>query len=240
MRMFSKWSKYQVMRRNPALRRHLPKTMPFNASNLKRAVNGAKELILKPADSSGGHGVMLVRRTRKGFELQAGRSVQKVRRLDALYKRVGSRIKRRYIIQDRIQLAKVGGRLFDIRVMVQRHLKASDWKVTGSLIKVGGAGYIITNTARSGGYVLPLRDGLKRSGVPSAKIGSIPSALERISIQTIRTLHPKYRFIKNVGIDFGVDRNGRIWIIEANFAPARSLFKRLKDKTMYRRMITYK
>jgi len=47
------------------------------------------------------------------------------------------------------------------------------------------------------------------------------------------------RKLRIVGFDIGVDRGGKPWIIEANFRPSKKLFKRLKDKTMYRRIMRY-
>jgi len=37
----------------------------------------------------------------------------------------------------------------------------------------------------------------------------------------------------------GLDRNGRVWIIEANFKPMKRLFLKLKDKSMYRKIVAY-
>jgi hypothetical protein len=100
---------------------------------------------------------------------------------------------------------------------------------------------MITNTACSCGYVLPLETALLRSAIASASSKHAPIArdLDRIALQTVRRLQLSYRFITNVGIDFGLDSAGRIWIIEANFAPSRGLFNRLKNKTMYRRIMKY-
>jgi len=42
-----------------------------------------------------------------------------------------------------------------------------------------------------------------------------------------------------VGFDMGVDKSGNVWMIEANPKPALSLFKRLKDPSMYRQIVSY-
>lgn len=238
---YSKWSKYKVMRKDAGLQKYLPETLMLNKDNLKKATRKFEECIVKPTGSFGGNGVTMIRRKDKGkFRLQAGKAVHEAGDFEALYKRVSGTTRHSYIIQKRIDLARVDGRLFDLRVMVQRHSrKESKWTVTGKLAKVGGKGYIITNTARSGGYVLPLGTALSRSKIPSSKHASIAGDLDRIALQTVRRLHASYGSIKTVGIDFGLDSAGRIWIIEANFSPSRALFKKLKDKTMYHRIIKY-
>jgi D-alanine-D-alanine ligase-like ATP-grasp enzyme len=50
-----------------------------------------------------------------------------------------------------------------------------------------------------------------------------------------------YKFSCQIGVDFGVDQSGRIWIIEVNFDyPSHVLFAKLKDKTMYNKIRAFK
>nr|WP_245552991.1 YheC/YheD family protein [Brevibacillus massiliensis] len=136
------------------------------------------------------------------------------------------------LIQRRIHLAEVNGRPFDVRVMVQRPA-GSAWKVTGKLAKVAGPGFIITNTARSRGRVLPLHTALNHSSVKSPNPAQLAKKIDRISLRSAAQLQSGYRWLSMVGMDVGVDKQGNVWIIEANFSPALSLFRKLKDKSMY-------
>jgi D-alanine-D-alanine ligase-like ATP-grasp enzyme len=108
------------------------------------------------------------------------------------------------------------------------------------LAKVGGKGFIITNTKLSGGYVLTAETAISRSNIPLEKQKELLQELRRVAYQTVKKLQRSYGYITAVGIDFGVDAEGKIWIIEANFAPSVYLFNKLKDKTMFRRVLAYK
>ncbi|MEB3102904.1 YheC/YheD family protein [Ferviditalea candida] len=146
------------------------------------------------------------------YEVHAGTLKSTIDGRNEAYSYVHSKTRgRAYIVQQKIHLAKVGGRPFDVRVMVQRKRNSSVWVVTGKLAKIAGPGYIITNTARSKGRVEQLATAIRKY----------------------------YGYLNTVGLDMGVDVNGRVWIIETNFAPMISLFYRLRDKTMYRRIQSY-
>jgi hypothetical protein len=144
---------------------------------------------------------------------------------------------RQHIVQRKITLAKVNGRPFDVRVMIQKK-KKSDWSVTGKLAKIAGPGYIITNVARSKGRVVPLSTAIHQSNIHGASSGRIERRIHQIALKSVHRLQKYYR-IQTVGLDIGIDTKGKVWIIEANFTPNIFLFKRLKDKSMYRRILSY-
>lgn len=124
-----------------------------------------------------------------------------------------------------------------MRVMLQRN-KNAEWALTGKLAKIAGAGYIITNVERSKGKVAPLSTAIRRSNIRGASVSGIQSRIDRIARHAAKRLQ-NYYGIYTVGLDVGIDTNGKVWIIEANFKPAKSLFRKLKDKTMYWRIVSF-
>ncbi|MDI4649689.1 hypothetical protein KB449_32475 [Cohnella sp. F6_2S_P_1] len=64
---------------------------------------------------------------------------------------------RGYIVQRRLQLARIQRKPFDIRVMVQRKKgHSSNWNTTGSYAKVAARGYLVTNvTSRTLPVTIP-------------------------------------------------------------------------------------
>jgi glutathione synthase/RimK-type ligase-like ATP-grasp enzyme len=238
---YTKWNKYKVLREEETLVPFLPETTWYTPENLQQVTEQHNELIVKPSGAYGGNGVMMISKQEVGtFRLQAGKEIVEAADYTELEGILSKRIGRGYIIQKRIDLATINGRLFDLRVMVQRRTKQSKWKVTGMLAKVGGKGFIITNTKLSGGYVLTAETAISRSNIPLEKQEELLQELRRVAYQTVKKLQRSYGYITAVGIDFGVDAEGKIWIIEANFAPSVFLFNKLKDKTMFRRVLAYK
>lgn len=236
----SKLGKHKVMLKSARLRAALPATRTLSKRSLSDYLARYTKVIAKPTGGYGGAGVIQICAMIGGrYQIQSGKHKHTVTGLEAAYSYLRSKCKgKRYLIQKRISLAKVKGRPFDIRVMVQRRRGSHSWKVTGKLAKIAGAGYIITNTARSRGRVVPLSTALRRSNIRGASLSRIERSINSISLAAVRQLHKYYR-IRTIGVDAAVDHDGKVWIIEANFKPAVSLFNRLKDKTMYRRIMTY-
>ncbi len=236
----SKLTKYHVLRASSAIAGALPHTRPFSKRALYDYLHRYRKVIAKPASGSGGAGVILISsRGKSSYRVQRGANRRNVSGKSSAYRYLRSKIKTRYLVQKGISLARVNGRPFDVRVMVQRH-PGSHWVVTGMLAKVAGRGYIITNVKRSGGRVLPLRTAIARSSIRSASTDAILTRLRRIALLAARRLATYYTKQLVFGLDMGIDVNGKVWIIEANLRPDISLFLKLSDKEMYNTIVSYK
>src|SRR5690606_24434418 len=152
---WDKWTKHRLMLRSPRLRAVLPHTLRLNEQNFYMMAKKFGQVIVKPSAASGGKGVIKVSRTRGGlYHVHHGKSRQTLS-LRGAYAEIARLRSRKYnnmpyLVQQRINLATINRKLFDIRVMVQRK-KGTDWQVTGVMGKIAGPGYFITNLARSKG-----------------------------------------------------------------------------------------
>lgn len=236
----SKLGKHRAMMKAPELVSALPRTRRFTKSNLFSFLSEFGELIAKPTGGYGGDGVISVLSLGgESYRIQDGNKKLTVNGAAEVYTYLSQRTKgMRYLVQRKISLAQVDGRPFDIRVMVQRKGR-SGWTVTGHLAKIAGPGYIITNIRRSKGRVAPVLTAIRLSSIEGASADSILQRIQEVSLAAVRELQKHYR-IRTVGVDIGVDGDGKVWIIEANFKPDVSLFRKLKDKTMYKRIQSYK
>ncbi|WP_274361742.1 YheC/YheD family protein [Paenibacillus thermotolerans] len=235
-----KWAKYKVLRGSGAVVSALPNTAPMSGRTFWSFLARYGTVIVKPSNGEGGVRVIQVASLGGGkYEVHYGRMRRRFASKAAVYSFVCALTRKGiFIVQQKIPLARVGGRPFDLRVMVQRGGGGS-WAITGKLAKIAGAGFMITNTARSRGRVAPVTAALRSAGFTAPRIRSIQAKIDRVSVASAKRLRQRYPFLRTVGMDIGVDHRGKVWIIETNFAPAKSLFLRLKDKTMYRRIISY-
>ncbi|WP_199614217.1 YheC/YheD family protein [Paenibacillus alkalitolerans] len=236
----SKWKKHKILRGSSELSSALPPTRTFSRDNLWEYVHRYGKVIVKPVNGYGGAGVIQVSRVEDNiYKIHYGSSQKTFVGEQRANDYLKSKMKRAsYIIQRRIPLATINGRPFDLRVMVQKRT-GSPWKVTGKLAKVAGKGYIITNVARSRGKVLPVETALRLSNITKRNNSVLLPQIDRIALSAANRLGNFYRF-RIVGLDVGIDRDGKVWIIEPNFAPAVSLFLKLKNKSMYRTIMSYK
>lgn len=232
-----KLTKHKLLAKSPDLISALPKTRSMTKRHFRSLLKRYDKVIAKPSRGSGGVGVISVSsKGRRTYRVHYGTTKKTISGLSPAYSYIRRKTKRTsYIVQRKIALARVNGRPFDARVMVQRK-KGSGWVLTGRLAKIAGAGYIITNIARSRGKVVPLSTAIRKSDIRGASVSRIQGRMDRIALRTAEQLRKYYR-IRTVGLDAGIDRNGKVWIIEANFTPSKSLFLKLKDKSMYKRIV---
>ncbi|PTX60821.1 YheC/D-like protein [Melghirimyces profundicolus] len=230
-----KWRVHRILMKDPVLTASLPETRWLEQGTLLSMLDRHGSVIVKPSGGTGGYGIIQIRQTGPGkYEIHHGTRRQGIGR-KGLYSRVRSMTRHRslYLVQKRIPLATVRGRPIDIRVMVQRR-RNTPWEVTGYLAKVAGKGHVVTNVARSKGYVLTVPQVIRLSDVRGASTDAVIRKLRNFSLRAARRLGGVV-----VGFDMGVDKNGEIWMIEANPRPALSLFRKLKDPSMYRKIVSY-
>jgi glutathione synthase/RimK-type ligase-like ATP-grasp enzyme len=210
--------------------------------NLRELIATYGDVILKPLGGSRGTGVIRV--SSKGnhdYQIHSENKKTVVHGLEAAYgyakRKTGGRT---YIAQRRIPLATVDDRPFDIRAIVQRKRHSKKWKVTGKVAKVAGRGYIVTNITRSKGRLMGVKTAVETSSLRGHSSASLISSVDRTAILTAERLRRIYPHQRMYGMDLGLDRNGHVWVIEANRKPMLSHFRKLHDKTMYRRIMRYK
>ncbi|MEC0230695.1 YheC/YheD family protein [Paenibacillus alba] len=235
----SKWTKYKLLRKSSELKMYLPETAWLKESTFSRMLTKYREIIVKPTGSYGGNGVIRIRQTDLAtYEVQDGAKKKSFTDKSKLVAFMKKKAKKNHIVQQRIPLATVNGRPFDMRVMVQRR-PGSPWQVTGKLAKVAGAGFIVTNIRMSSGKVVTVEHALKKSELSSINANDLLAQLDKVALRSAAQLGPSYRWVDTMGIDMAFDKKGNVWIIEVNFTPMLELFLKLKDKSMFRKIKSF-
>ncbi|MGC5324666.1 YheC/YheD family protein [Brevibacillus sp. SYSU BS000544] len=235
-----KWTKYKILSKSAKLAKTLPPTSKLSLQTFSHFLQKYNHVIIKPTFGSGGHGVLQVSSKGKGiYEVRHGKNTTRLDGKTKAYAFVKGKTKGSpHIIQQKISLAKVNSRPFDLRVMVQK-MRKKKWKVTAKLAKIAGPGYIVTNVARSKGKALPFSKAIKKSTIRKPSVKKIEKQIDTIALKAVKVLRAHYHFIDTVGLDIALDDRGKIWIIEPNFTPIKQLFNLLEDKSLYRRIMHY-
>lgn len=232
----SKWSLHKFFFKSPQIRPFLPPTSLYQPDLLGPYLDKYGTVYVKPTKTHMGKGILRVQKTAGGYDFvkERGEPVH-VPTLEELQKKLVQQCsEKNYIIQKGIDLAELNGRPYDIRVMMMRN-GLGKWQYAGMLAKVAGSDSVITNVARGGGYAVTVPHALRKSlSLPEADIRKITQQLIRLSYQ-VCTHFNKYRHSAQIGVDFAVDKHGKIFVIEVNYDfPSHGLFAKLKDKTYYR------
>lgn len=237
-----KWYKYRLLKNYKPLASNVPRTYLMTQHALWAMLAHSGHVILKPVWGSRGRGVIQVSamgNNRYSLHYENSRTTfhGKANTYRYIDQKIGSTP---YMVQYRVARPTVKSRPFDMRVIIQRRRNSSRWVVTGKIIKVAGKGYIVSNNTRSKGSLLHFRAGIRRSSIRHLSAKMLEAKINRVAILSAKRLSAFFPGHRMYGLDIGPDRHGRIWIIEANLYPARSHFRKLKDKTMYRRITSYK
>jgi glutathione synthase/RimK-type ligase-like ATP-grasp enzyme len=241
MKTRHKWMQYKHMRQFRKLKSHLPETEVLDRYTFKHLIGKYGDVILKPDDGRRGTGVYRVsvidKETYQIHKEDRKKAIGKGRAYDYLKDKIGSR---KYLVQRRIPLATIKSRPMDVRVIVQRKRYSDSWKMTAIAVKVAGKGYIVTNIERSNGTILTFKKALRKSSLKGYSSHRLLSQIERVAIRSAEKVSRLYSHHRIFGFDMGLDKKGYAWIIEVNRFPMMSHFRKLKDRTMYRRILKYK
>lgn len=222
--IFNRWNNYGKLSihrhiySNPTLRRYLPETHRFTRSNLERFLTH-NSFFVKPDRGSVGRGVIKVDRLVADqwivtSQVKDRTSINRVR-TDRLYKFLKKYTgRRRYLLQEAIRLITYNGSPLDIRVAVQTD-GSGEWQITGMAAKAARRGGYLTNVFQ-GGTVIRLDDLFKGS---THRV--ITKMLSDAALAIAQHLSKRLPHLADVGFDFGISRDGRLYFIEMNFRDQR-------------------
>lgn len=236
--MRSKWVKTKWLLKQPSLRKHVPHTKLFTKKNLSSMLTRYATVFFKPSNGSGGSNVIRIKRKRFGYQSQLHTVKTRYATKEKLYRKLKAHAKRRsYVLQKGVQLARTNGNPFDIRVMVQK-TNAGRWISTGVFSKIGKPGKVATNY-NQGGRVDFFTPTMKGAGYKPSEIHRKERQLKRLGVAVGNNFTRHIKGFRELGLDVALDNRGRMWILEVNTSPQFYPLKGLKDKTLYRRILSF-
>jgi len=142
---------------------------------------------------------------------------------------------RSYVMQQGIHLKRYEGNATDFRVHLHKNGQG-EWEAAGIGAKIAGAGSVTTHV-HNGGHVLAGDHVLNRWFGAQAQV--MRQRLIDTSIRAATVAEGLFTGpVGELGIDAGIDENGRIWIFETNAKPGRSIFKHPELKAAGKRSAT--
>lgn len=239
-RMQSKQKMHQILSGSASASGHIPPTWDSCWYQLRRQLDTGHSMIMKPKIGSVGQGILKIVPLSKQRVLVTGQSTRELSR-PALRKHLRTRMSsHRYLLQQCINLAQYEGRPFDLRVPVQRDGEGN-WVVAGMVAKVATGHPFLTNLAQ-GGHAMPGENAIKAAFAPSIS-AVLPERIIRLAFDVAQAVAGHYHYAADLGLDVGIDTDGKPWLIEVNTRDQRITFLQagLHDefRTLYTNPIAY-
>ncbi|MFC0215261.1 YheC/YheD family protein [Paenibacillus chartarius] len=234
----SKWTKTRALLNDAAVKGYVPATKPLTAASLREMLPLHRMVYVKPNIGAFGNGVIRVEwrpYTEKPYQYQSGLTLHRFDSMEELSRSLlaHTAAKRPYLIQQGIHLLTYRKHRFDIRVMVQK-TESGSWQTTGIIGRVADPRKVVTNV-HNGGTLKPVET-LMAHYLSGSKLKQFIQELRTLGVGAGRALEKQFRGMKEIGVDVAVDENCRPWILEVNTAPDPYIFRKLKDKSVFRRV----
>ncbi|MCR8979922.1 YheC/YheD family protein [Brevibacillus laterosporus] len=230
---FDKWGVHQRLYPMPEINEFIPETQVApTLTMLKSMLDKYSMVYLKPKDGSLGYGILKIKQLTKGYQLSyhsgAGNVTRRFQKLPKLYQHVfQTRRASNYLIQQGIDLCTYSGRPLDFRVHLHKNVENS-WVVSCIAAKVAGVGSVTTHV-RTGGRIIPGKE-LLETLFPEQH-HTLEKRVREASIRLANAIEFAYGTnLGELGLDIGIDKEGNIWMFEANSKPGRSIFKHARLK----------
>ncbi|WP_332630296.1 YheC/YheD family protein [Halalkalibacter flavus] len=229
----NKYKMYLALKQNNYLESSLPHTMMWSEKNFVSMVRKYKSVVIKPNNGQQGQKIYFVKKIGSKYVVYINkkRKVFKNRKSVSNYmKRVTS--KRKFIIQEEVDLARINGKRFDFRIIVQRKERNLPWMVNGMIVRKAGKGYKVTNRRRHG-VVMPVEEARKKIHFNEKEIKKVA----HLAAETLGHFFPNQKIF---GVDIGMKKDGSLYIFELNRWPLLGGFRSLKDKSQINRIMSFK
>ncbi|WP_338131316.1 YheC/YheD family protein [Cohnella rhizosphaerae] len=166
---------------------------------------------------------------------EKGSSTYHCSTLSRLWLRVRANAKNQsepYIAQQGISLAKVNGRPFDLRALVQKNADGL-WELTGIGARMAGSSSITTHVPRGGSIEDPER--LLAAVFGPEKAQQVFSKVRQTVIVLASRIERSARSrLFEMSMDLGIDEEGHMWFFEANSKPMKFDEPHIRKKSLER------
>ncbi|CAM3448893.1 YheC/YheD family protein [Marinicrinis lubricantis] len=229
-RLGSKWHVWNTLMRKTELHCALPATMLIRSTqDVLDWFTNNDQAFIKPNAGTHGIGTAYIRKDGKNRFHIIGRNLKNEKyTLDCpdLHTFNGwlktTLRERNYLLQPYLQLCGQQGQPFDIRVLMQKNEKG-EWTLTGKAVRSGTSG-TMTSNLHGGGTAADARHFLSQI-YPHRAAREIQQQIDDLAFIVCSCIEQNYGRMLELGIDFGVEPSGKVWLIEINSKPGRNAFR---------------
>lgn len=230
---FNKWNVYRMLVLDKIAATLLPETERFESfGQIERFLSCHDHVYMKPIHGSFGSGIHQIHYSRKEnmyycrYRNENTNILRKYRSLETLINHLlqGHDLNT-FLVQQGISLLTIDNQAVDFRIHTNKN-RAGIWTVSTIVAKLAGKGSVTTHV-RSGGEIKLLNEIFQNEETYK----QVTNMLANVALYTSKLIDKHVKgHIGEIGFDLGLDKDGHIWLFEANSKPGRTVFQNEKLK----------
>lgn len=228
---FNKSDVYRLLDNDPEALTHLPESVSNpSAAKIKEMLEKYQFIYYKPTSGSLGIGIYrLTHHPRRGYFARYRKGNQNVlvryNSFQSLMRMLQARHAGRlssYVAQQGIRLVEIDKCPIDFRFHMHKNGN-NMWVPAGIGAKKAGRGSVTTHV-NSGGSLMTPQQALSHTFGNEAE--AVLERAKSVAIKLSEAIERNYPHrLGELGLDLGIDKDGNVWMFEANAKPGRSIFK---------------
>lgn len=229
---FDKWQFWNWLSHFDELKEHLAETTnKVTLANVDKFIEKYNGVYLKLKDGSRGNGIYYIEKDEGLYVIMKNyqddiTKLSEGQMADFLSKHS------LYLLQQPIRLHTFEDRKVDYRVMLQKN-ETGHWQCTGIIARFGNTNAISSNF-KANGFALEGTAALKTQfGYDELTAFKKYQEIIRICTDMASKVDEIAGAYADLGIDVGIDKNDKIWVIEMNKRPDHDFPLIIKDRKMY-------
>ncbi|MEW5786172.1 MAG: YheC/YheD family protein, partial [Bacillota bacterium] len=237
---FNKWDVYQALSSDRSIKPHLPETKLFSKqdNSFLQMLSRYGRVFLKACRGRQGKQVMQITRLLDGmydYRFFKKRLISRKATVSELYRVLNLFFEgKAFIIQQPIDLIEIDGQKIDLRAEVQRNGKGR-LEIVAIPTRVGHKKSPITTHASSYQFEEFFANHL---GYNNIALASLKNKIHNFLFRIYGSVEKHFGPFGEMGIDFGLDKNNKLWFIECNAQPAKvSLMKAYSGDTVMKAFV---
>lgn len=221
---FDKWDVYKVLINDIDLQEFIPETHLYSRINLNNLLNDFEAVYIKTCLGSNGNKIIKIYKEENSYKISYYKNGIKIKSIDSfesLYERLELLFRGDIgIIQQGIDVIKFQGRNIDFRATVQRD-DSGVIKIISYPVRVALRNSPVTNTAANSSVYSFRKFFVNNLNYSSVRIKDLENRIEEFLIKIYETIEKKYGKFGEIGIDFALDNQEKLWFIECNAKPGK-------------------
>lgn len=133
-----------------------------------------------------------------------------------------------WVLQRGIESPLVDGRVFDLRAIAQKDSEGA-WCIPMVIVRRAREGSVAANMSQGGEPYLP-EDFAKQFKDQLPPLPNMTKLISDVTSRVVLALESRFGVMGEVGVDIGLDQEGRPWVFEANTKPLHPTVHGLQDR----------